>query len=136
MIPTYDVGSMPLTGDVQAFTKGLRDFQAGEESPATSYFKDKIVGAFADKIEAGISLPNYPQFRDMNQMFLEVFEGLVKVGEAYVAESFSLKRGMKEIPEVRVLRVEAGRVFERLSYPPERLKVKICITGPYTLASL
>ena len=137
MVSTYDVGSMPFTGSIEAFTQGLKAFQAGEtQEKSARYFIGKIVEVFTDKVKAGMDVPNYPQLRDMNQMFLEMFEGLMKVEGAYVAERLRLKPGMGMLPEVQVLRAEAGRVLERLEKPPEKLKVKVCITGPYTLASL
>ncbi|RLI15634.1 MAG: hypothetical protein DRO43_00595 [Candidatus Hecatellales archaeon] len=137
MVSTYDVGSMPLTGSLEAFTQGLKAFQAGETlTEPARYFADKIVEGFADKVKAGIDVPNYPQLRDMNQMFLEMFEGLMKVEGAYVAERLQLKPGMGMLPEVQVLKAEAERILEKLENPPERLKVKVCVTGPYTLASL
>jgi len=137
MISIYDVGSMPLTGSLEFFTEGLKVFQAGETrmEPAR-YFADKIIGVFTDKIRAGIDVPNYPQLRDMNQMFLEMFEGLIKVERAYVAEKLRLKSGMGMLPEVQVLKTEVEKVFERLESSSEKLKVKVCMTGPYTLASL
>jgi len=36
------------------------------------------------KILAGIDVPNYPQFRDMNEMFLQIIDGIERIREGYV----------------------------------------------------
>ena len=41
-------------------------------------FKDELVKAFIEKIKAGVDVPNYPQFRDMNEMFFTLMTGFEK----------------------------------------------------------
>ena len=48
--------------------------------------RKKIVESFIDKILCGIDVPNYPQYRDMNEMFLEKFGGLIKTKDGYMLE--------------------------------------------------
>ena len=48
-LKSCDVGSMP-----------------GKYSP------EAVLKGYADKKNAGIDIPNYPQLRDMNEMFLEL----------------------------------------------------------------
>lgn len=125
-----------MRGSLQAFLQGLEDLQAGRETEQANHAANQILQVFTDKVNAGIAVPNYPQLRDMNEMFLEMFEGFLKVGEGYVAERLRLKAGRGMLPEVQILRRRVEKVFEGLQHPLERLKVKVCITGPYTISSL
>ena len=130
-IPTYDVGSMPFPGDFKIYLEGLSRFREGRKTVESDFFERSTVKVFLDKLKAGLTIPNYPQFRDMNEMFLEAFEGLVKVGETYVMESPRVKSGFAAIPEVQVLR-KHGRELAELS-GRDKVRLKVCITGPYTL---
>ena len=61
-------------------------FQAYEKgnSHHSNRLEKLIVESFLDKILAGIDVPNYPQFRDMNEMFLEIIGEIEKIREGYV----------------------------------------------------
>lgn len=123
MVETCDVGSLPFVGD---FAKFLAD---------AAYFEEKVAAGFVDKAKAGVDVPNYPQFRDMNEMFLESIAGLEKIkGSGYVeAGSLSIKPEKAQIPEIVAIERRAGEIQEKTGKP---LRVKVCVTGPYTLASL
>ncbi len=123
MVEVYDVGSLPFVGD---FARFLAD---------AVYFEEKVVESFVDKLKTGVDMPNYPQFRDMNEMFLETIVGLEKIkGTGYVeAGSLSIKPEKTQIPEVAAIKKRAGDIREKTGEP---LRVKVCVTGPYTLASM
>jgi len=123
MVESYDVGSLPFVGD---FVRFLAD---------AGYFEEKVAVGFLDKLKVGVDVPNYPQFRDMNEMFLESIAGLEKIkGSGYVeAGSLSIKPEKTQIPEVAAIKNRAGEIHEKTG---ESLRVKVCVTGPYTLASL
>lgn len=123
MIYSYDVGSLPFEGDYKKFL--------AEASKLGEYFKTKVVETFVDKVKAGVDIPNYPQFRDMNEMFLEMIDGLIKIdGEFLAGRNLKIKdNGF--IPEVKVLKDNLKEIYEKVNF---KVEVKVCITGPHTLS--
>lgn len=142
-INSYDVGSMPFIGEFDKFSKGAMNFNSilsllhDMDHPLYEpirYFEEKVINGFLDKLKAGINVPNYPQFRDMNSMFLDSIEGIEKSGSNYlIIKSLSIKPEMAKIPEVQAIKRNSRRIYEKLG---DSFKIKICITGPYTLSSL
>ena len=86
-----------------------------------------------DKLRAGIDTPNYPQLRDMNEMFFDFIQGVEKTSEGYIAIRTPTAKSGATIPEVDVLRRNASRIADLAEV--ERVRIKACVTGPYTLAS-
>jgi 5-methyltetrahydropteroyltriglutamate--homocysteine methyltransferase len=140
MVQTCDVGSMPFTGDFDAFSKGAKPVDPLMEllyiekhSVEKRFFEEKIVQSLIDKVRVGIDVPNYPQFRDMSEMFLSLIGGIAKAKNGYqVTGPLSVKEGKPSIPEVQVLRERVKEVYENARKP---LRVRVCVTGPYTLSS-
>lgn len=127
-----DAGSLPFVGDFGKFSEGAGKYGLGV-SESTELFENKVVEGFLDKVETGIDVPNYPQYRDMNQMFLDVIEGLGKVNGGYVEIGpLTLRKEKGVIPEAQALRNRSPEIYEKLSRPFE---LRMCITGPYTLSS-
>lgn len=140
MVLTYDVGSVPFSGEFERFLESSRMSSLQRmlhytvDSAERRYFEDKIMEGFIGKIKSGISVPNYPQFRDMNEMFLNCMTGIDKTKEGYrVVDRVSLIPLRSVVPEVAVIREKAREIFETTG---GFFNVKICVTGPYTLASL
>ena len=141
MIEAYDVGSMPFFGDFKKFLDGAAQFvfhspdpYEDESSNPAMYFERKIVGVFIEKLRAGMDIPNYPQFRDMTRMFLEMMDGVEKIKDGYIeTKLLSPKTGKLDIPEVLALKRNSKNIYEIFH---STFRVKICITGPYTLSSL
>ncbi len=140
MVLSYDVGSIPFAGDFGKFSNGLRVqpllslLSGGKEASDRSYFEEKTVESFIDKAKAGISIPNYPQFRDMSEMFLNSIAGVAKTEDGYrVVDKLSVSERKLKIPEVSVLEERASEIHSRVGGP---FSAKICVTGPYTLSSL
>ncbi|MEM3437453.1 MAG: hypothetical protein QXP55_02815 [Nitrososphaerales archaeon] len=141
-IKSYDVGSMPFIDGFDKFSKGAINFNSilpllhGRDHPSYEpirYFEEKVIKGFLDKLEAGINVPNYPQFRDMNAMFLDQIEGIEKSGNNYlIIKNLSVKPDIAKIPEVQIIKRYSRRIYEKIGNPFE---MKICITGPYTLSS-
>jgi len=133
-----DIGSMPATVEPDVIYAGAQ--KSGTLLPLLNVgvdeyggFSDTVVSAYADKLRAGVDVPNYPQFRDMNEMFFRLMRGIEKAGGAlYAAGSIKPILGAS-IPEVDVIRRESAKVRELSGC--ERMRLKICVTGPYTLAS-
>jgi 5-methyltetrahydropteroyltriglutamate--homocysteine methyltransferase len=133
MTKSCDVGSLPLVGDLKKFVEGAELFSSDLLGESSQFFENKVLEGLLDKIKAGIEVPNYPQFRDMNEMFLLMMEGIEKIEGGYLTQLPSLKTERSRIPEVAVIEQHSQRIMEEKGEP---FKVKICVTGPYTLASL
>jgi len=130
-LESYDVGSLPLEGDFKKFCRGA---SASPDWGDYRYFEDKVLEGFLDKIRAGIDLPNYPQFRDMNEMFMCSIRGVERFKSMYVeTEALSISAEDAGIPEVDAIRRRASEVAEEVGSP---FRVKLCVTGPHTLSCL
>jgi len=140
MIKTCDVGSMPFVGSFKKFIKGAQPIDplmellhVEKDFKERKYFEEIIVQNYLDKIKSGIDVPSYPQFRDMNEMFLNTIRGIKKSKRGYeVIDKLALKKGSPAIPEIRVLQQKEREISLKIDKP---LKVRLCITGPYTLSS-
>ncbi len=140
MLQTCDEGSLPFTGDDAAVLRGAQVTPFMEALHPARYAKDKqafervVQTGFLDKVRAGIEIPTYPQFRDMNEMFLNAITGIEKTGHGYqVRERLALRRDGLLIPEIRALKDHSRELSEEIG---QSLRIRLCVTGPYTLASL
>ena len=132
-LKSCDVGSLPYTEDLPRLAKGADDFATNKTDGSADLFEKTIVGAFLDKLEAGILVPAFPQFRDMNSMFLSTFEGLEKIKGGWIETGrLTSKPEYTEIPEVAAIRRNAEKIHAQIDSP---FQLRVCITGPYTLAS-
>lgn len=133
MIQSYDVGSLPLTGDEKKFSEGATCY-ASSPDDSTRYFETMVIKAFIDKAQASISVPNFPQFRGMNEMFLDMISGVEKTKGGYMETGVLFIREEKSrIPEVEAIKKCSTEIYERIGRP---FQLKVCVTGPYTLSSL
>jgi methionine synthase II (cobalamin-independent) len=133
MVESCDVGSLPFAGDVNKFLEGANCYGSLAEDLRAQYFEGKIVEGLQHKMEAGILFPNYPQFRDMSNMFLSMIDGVEKVKGGYMETGLlSLRSGKGVLPEVEAIRTHSKDFYKKVGHA---FKVRICITGPYTLAS-
>jgi 5-methyltetrahydropteroyltriglutamate--homocysteine methyltransferase len=133
LVESCDVGSLPFFGNVDKFLGGASCFGSSPEDSRAEYFEHRIIESFLHKIETGIAVPNFPQFRDMSNMFLSMINGVEKVKGGYVETaplSFQSERSI--LPEVAAIRKHSQDFYEKLG---NSFKVRICVTGPYTLAS-
>lgn len=133
MIQSYDVGSFPFFGDMEKLVKGAKSFEEVVVDESASHFEKTCVKAFLDKLAVGIDIPNFPQFRDMDEMFLSMIDGVEKFRGGYAETSrLVLKHGKGFLPEVSVIKKNIHAISDAYGKP---LIMKICITGPYTLGS-
>jgi len=132
---SYDSGSISFVGDFRKFLDGAAAYsRSSASSDQAKYFESKVVESFLDKIRAGIDIPNYPQFRDMNEMFLETFDGVEKVEGGYIeAGILSIQTKKTWIPEVSAIKNNSGEIQDKTGRPA---RLRVCITGPYTLSCL
>jgi 5-methyltetrahydropteroyltriglutamate--homocysteine methyltransferase len=134
MVESYDAGSLPFLGDLSEYVKGVSSWDAGTADESAEYFEKTTVNVFSDKLSAGVDVPNFPQFRDMNEMFLSMMDGLEKTKNGYVEiRRLALKQGRGCLPEVSALRKNCQEISEKHR---GAFRLKVCVTGPYTLASL
>ncbi len=133
MIKSCDSGSFPFTGDSAKFLEGAKRFRLHKTDESTEYFEKRVVESFLDKIRVNIDVPNYPQFRDMNEMFLSMMDGIEKIKGGYLETAIpSLKTDNSQIPEVVAIARNSQMIQEETGEP---FKVRVCVTGPYTFAS-
>jgi 5-methyltetrahydropteroyltriglutamate--homocysteine methyltransferase len=133
MIKTCDSGSFPFVGDSAKFLEGTKPSSLNQMDESAKYFEKKIVENFLDKLRVGIQVPNYPQFRDMNEMFLAMMDGIEKLDAGYLETKISsLKTDKKQVPEIWAIEKNSQRIQEQKG---EAFEVRVCVTGPYTLAS-
>jgi len=105
----------------------------GSEEDSLSVFEGEVVGAFIDKLRAGIEVPNYPQFRDMNEMILEMLLGITRTESGYIATQKPYSKSGSTVPEVSILKQNISKIREAVNL--DKVPMRICITGPYTLSS-
>ena len=115
-IHSTDVGSFPPRIDVTVLDDGARRFNSIiTRGIPSDMFEQEVINAFIDKLNAGIDIPTYPQFRDMNKMFMDIF-----VQETAIPEITVLKENLSEIRDATDL---------------DNIPIGVCITGPYTMCS-
>ena len=73
MIRSCDGGSLPFVGDVGKFLEGATRFELYPVDDPVRFFEKSVTEGFLDKIEAGVEVPNYPQFRDCLARLLRQF---------------------------------------------------------------
>ena len=134
LIKSCDSGSMPFMGDSAKFLKGAKSYGQNNKDESTQYFEQNLVDSFVDKLQAGIDVPNYPQFRDMNQMFVSMMDGIEKIDVGYLeTKNPTLRADNNKIAEVVAIEENSQFIQEKTKKPFE---LRVCITGPYTLSSL
>ncbi len=133
MIKSCDVGSIPFVGDFKLYSVGASGY-GQRVNDASSFFENKAVEGFIDKVRAGIDVPNYPQYRDMTSMFFDVIEGFHRSDGGFVeAAPLTLKERGGVIAEVLAIKNRSRYICEKLG---DSFQLRICITGPYTMSSL
>lgn len=132
-----DIGSLPARIDQNIIDSGARKTNSllpylGVESQDHTSFEEEVVSAFIDKINAGLHVPTFPQFRDMNEMFFELMDGIERSNGALHAVNGIKARSNSAIPETEALRRSTKRLKE---VNDDKVSIRVCVTGPYTLAS-
>jgi 5-methyltetrahydropteroyltriglutamate--homocysteine methyltransferase len=133
LIRSCDVGSLPPIVDSKKFVEGANRFNLNSTDESTIFFEKKVLKTLVDKIKVGIDVPNFPQLRDMNEMFLSMMDGVERIrGGFLITKHPSLKIEKSAIPEIIVIEKHSKRIQENKGAP---FKIRICVTGPYTLSS-
>jgi 5-methyltetrahydropteroyltriglutamate--homocysteine methyltransferase len=133
MVRSCDVGSFPFVGDSRKFVEGASRFSLSSADESARFFEEKVLEGLVDKLGVGIDVPNYPQFRDMNEMFLSMMDGVERIKGGYLETKIpSVKADNSSIPEVMVIEKNSQMIQERKG---AAFEIRICVTGPYTLSS-
>ena len=119
MILFDDIGSFPLP-------KGMnREWISQAVKNNDPKLQDLIKITMQQKIDAGVDIPTYPQFQDMNQMFLEIIND-----ESAQEEPLVVKKERARIMELSALE-DVGAQY--LKNTGNKLNVRVCVTGPLEL---
>jgi len=119
MILFDDIGSYPLPKDV---TRPWISEAVKRNDPE---FLNILRDAMLQKIEAGVDVPTYPQFQDMNQQFLDIIND-----ESKTEEPLLVRKDKARIVELEALE-EAGAEYYKKN--DKKLNVRVCVTGPVEL---
>lgn len=121
MILYDDIGSFPLPpGISKEWVAGAADARNDDER-----LFSVVEQVFSMKKEAGVEIPNYPQFRDMNEQFLGVIRN-----EACCTGPYALKEECAGTVELEALEAYAAKKREETG---EKTDVRMCVTGPAEL---
>ena len=119
MILFDDIGSFPLP-------KGInREWVEQAQKNNDPKLPDILKGAMQQKIDAGVDVPTYPQFRDMNQMFLEIIND-----ESAQEELLIVRKDRARIMELSAME-DVGAQY--LNKTGKKLNIRLCVTGPIEL---
>jgi 5-methyltetrahydropteroyltriglutamate--homocysteine methyltransferase len=119
MILFDDIGSYPLPKDVD---KSRIAGAIKKDDPGSFNI---IRDAMRQKIEAGVDVPTYPQFRDMTQQFLEVIND-----GSMTEEPMLVRRDKARIKELEALEDVGAEYYKKTG---RILNIRICVTGPVEL---
>lgn len=119
MIFFDDIGSYPLPGGHD------REWVDAARKKNDPRLREIIMDAMNQKIEAGLDVPTYPQFRDMNQMFLEIIND-----ETAQEEPLIVRKDRAAIMELSAME-EIGTRYQKEN--GKKLNLRICVTGPLEL---
>ena len=115
MLKSCDSGSLPFISNSAKFLEGASHFNRYIKDDLAEYFEKQVVKSFLDKIRVGIDVPNYPQFRDMNKMFLSMINGSNSNDIYLECDTPSVKPKRISIPEVAALKKYAHYIL-----PPQK----------------
>ncbi|MFZ3169008.1 MAG: methionine synthase [Candidatus Methanoperedens sp.] len=119
MILFDDIGSFPLP-------KGInREWVEQAKKSNDPKLPDLLKSAMQQKIDAGVDVPTYPQFRDMNQMFLEIIND-----ESAQEEPLIVRKDRARIMELSAME-DVGTQY--LNKTGRKLNIRLCVTGPIEL---
>lgn len=114
-----DIGSYPLPDDVK------KDWIPDAVKRRDPKFFNILIDAMRQKIDAGVDIPTYPQFQDMNQQFLSIIND-----ESKTEEPLLVRKENAKILELDAMEDVAADYYKRNG---KRLNARICVTGPVEL---
>jgi len=119
MILFDDIGSFPLP-------KGInREWVEQAKKSNDPKLPDLLKSAMQQKIDAGVDVPTYPQFRDMNQMFLEIIND-----ESAQEGPLIVRKDRARIMELSAMEDVGAQYLKKTG---QKLNIRLCVTGPIEL---
>lgn len=101
MIVSSDVRSILPKVRASTLRDGARKSQTllpqllvDSDSASTLIFEEEVTRAFIKKLRSGIDVPNYPQFRDVNETFLKLVRGVEKNKFGNIARAARAEKGL------------------------------------------
>ncbi|MDL5502617.1 MAG: methonine synthase, partial [Candidatus Methanoperedens sp.] len=119
MILFDDIGSFPLPEGIN------REWVEQAKKSNDPKLPGILKSAMQQKIDAGVDVPTYPQFRDMNQMFLEIIND-----ESAQEEPLIVRIDRAKIMELSAME-DVGAQY--LNKTGKKLNIRLCVTGPIEL---
>lgn len=116
-----EIGSYPLPEGVTKEWLAHAFSTREEDEKLFSVIND----TFQKKIDAGVQVPNYPQFQDMNQQFLSIINDPECSNGPY-----DVKEDCARIMELEAIEPAAKKYREEHG---EKLGIRVCLTGPLEL---
>ncbi|MEM2925355.1 MAG: hypothetical protein QXJ68_06660 [Methanocellales archaeon] len=130
MVYVDDIGSLPLPRRSDITKEKFASLYIEQQEIAaqkgkieSQLFYDVIASALWLKVESGLDVINYPQLYNMYDQFLIAMRN-------HEIEPFLIKEKYAVIPELFVVKEEARKYHEQKG---ERLKLRVCVTGPLEL---
>ncbi|MBS7643219.1 hypothetical protein KEJ26_01300 [Candidatus Bathyarchaeota archaeon] len=134
-----DTGSLPFVGDKKKFTEGAEIveqnlFSPRVENDALKYFEETVYQGFMRKLECGIDVPCFPQYRSMLDQFINLYEKISSFDEnKNKTAPFLLDPSLPIIAELSALVKYSGIISEKIG---RTIDMKVCITGYITAGRL
>ncbi len=119
MILFDDIGSYPLPGETK------KDWIPDAVKKSDPKFLNILRDAMRQKIDAGVDVPTYPQFQDMNRQFLDIINDDSKTEEPLI-----VRKEKARIIELDALEEVGAEYYKNNG---KKLNVRICVTGPVEL---
>ncbi len=119
MILFDDIGSYPLPKDV------IKDWVPEAVKRKDPKFLEIIKDAMRQKIYAGVDVPTYPQYQDMNQQFLGIIND-----ESMTEEPLLVRKDRARIMELEAIEDVGTEYYKKTG---NKLNIRVCVTGPVEL---
>ncbi len=116
-----DIGSFPLPEGVSKDWI-INKYAEGKNDDELSAL---LKNAFRMKIDAGVEVPTYPQYQDMNEQFLSIIRD-----PENCEEPFKVKSDAARIMELGSIEPVAKAYLEETG---NKLDIRVCVTGPLEL---
>ncbi|MCD4703822.1 MAG: methionine synthase [Methanosarcinaceae archaeon] len=120
-----DIGSYPLPEGITREWVESTFSNEGSSTESRDELFSIIDSAFQQKLDAGVMVPTYPQFRGMDRQFMSIIND-----PDCAEEPFKVREDCARIGELEAIEAAAARYREEHGEKPD---VRVCVTGPLEL---
>jgi len=133
-----DVGSLPFVWDKKRFNEGAEVAEQNLLTPRVEndrlkYFEEAVCQGFLKKLECGVDVPCYPQYRSMIDQFTNLYQKISSLDKTEYKIPFFSDPNLPLIAELVVLAKHSGIISEKVG---RSVEMKVCITGYITSGRL